>query len=56
MSAFAKSAGPMANATIAARTPAQYETEGSRECTRNAHAAFNSVGSTNDARKPTMTQ
>ena len=46
----------MANATIAARTPAQYDADGSCECTRNAHAAFSSVGSTNDARKPTMTQ
>ena len=37
-------AGPIANATIAARTPDQYDADGSRECTRNAHAAFSSVG------------
>ena len=55
-SALTSSAGPIANAIIAARTPDQYDAEGSCECTRNAHAAFSSVGSTNDARKPTTIQ
>ena len=54
--ALTNSAGPIANANIAARTPDQYDAEGNCECTRNAHAAFNSVGMTNDARRPTTIQ
>ena len=55
-STFASNAGPTANATIAARTPAQYDFDGMRECTRNAHAAGSFVGMMNDERSPTIIQ